>query len=168
MDVRPIAVEWGLLSLEYINRNEPSHPMTARFRTNRWAMRLLSLARETGGNEALGRLYFSVGEAHHDDGEELSDGNMLADALGRSGLPADLLEQTRESVQLDRELWAGYESACATGAFGVPTLYFGDRDIPFYGPVIDRVPSGREAGDLWDHILGLSRHESFYEIKRPR
>jgi hypothetical protein len=50
----------------------------------------------------------------------------------------------------------------------VETLYFGDRDIPYYGPVIDRVPAGEETGDLWDHILALTRHDSFYELKRPR
>jgi hypothetical protein len=166
--VRPVAVDWGLLSLEYINRNQPDHPYADRLRTNRWAMRLLARAGTASGNDGMERLYFEIGEAVHERGEELDKAETLALALSNCGLPAVWLEDTQENPGLDGVLWKSYEASCATGAFGVPTLFFGGDNVPYYGPVIDRVPTGEDAGDLWDHIAGLARHQCFFELKRPR
>ncbi len=166
--VRPVRVEWGLLSLEYINRGQPDHPMRERFSQNRWAMRLLAKAAMDHGNEALERLYFELAGACHDRGEDLSEESTLLEAATRSGWPRQWVEGTRDDSGLDQALWASYGSHCATGAFGVPTLYLEGRDVPYYGPVIDRVPVGEAAADLWDHVLGLTRHDCFFELKRPR
>ncbi len=166
--LRPVSVEWGLLSLEYINRGEPHHPMRERFSQNRWAMRLLAEAAMKDGNEALERLYFELAGACHERGQRLDEESTLIEAAVRSGSPVAWVEETRDDSGLDEALWASYGSHCATGAFGVPTLYLEGRDVPYYGPVINRVPVGQEAADLWDHILGLTRHDCFFELKRPR
>ena len=34
--------------------------------------------------------------------------------------------------------------------------------------VIDKVPEGEEAGELWDHVKSLARQQSFFELKRSR
>jgi|YNPNPStandDraft_1061719.scaffolds.fasta_scaffold00318_14 hypothetical protein len=166
--LRPVSVEWGLLSLEYINRGQPDHPMKERFSQNRWAMRLLAKAAMEGGNEAVEGLYFELAEACHERGERLDEESTLLRAATRSGSPVEWVPQTREAPGLDGALWASYAAHCATGAFGVPTLYPEGRGIPYYGPVIDRVPTGTQAADLWDHVLGLTRHDCFFELKRPR
>ncbi len=165
--VRSIKVLWGVLSLEYINRNQVGHPLAERLRSNRWAMRLLTRAADAVGNEAMERLFFAIGEAVHVRGEALEKAETLTEALSTSRLSADWLAETKENTRLDQELWSAYETTCATGAFGVPTLFFGGGDIPYYGPIIDRVPSGEEAADLWDHVVGLARHNCFFELKRP-
>jgi hypothetical protein len=54
------------------------------------------------------------------------------------------------------------------GAFGVPTLYFGDNPAPYFGPVIDPAPTGEDAARLWDHLFGIATLPCFYELKRPR
>lgn len=166
--VRPVSVEWGLLSLEYINRGRPDHPMMERFSQNRWAMRLMAKAAMNDGNEALEGLYFELAEACHERGERLNEESTLLQAAAKSGRPMEWVEETRDDSGLDEALWASYGSHCATGAFGVPTLYLEGRDVPYYGPVIDRVPLGEAAADLWGHILGLTRHDCFFELKRPR
>ena len=52
-------------------------------------------------------------------------------------------------------------------AFGVPTLSInGGRG--FFGPVITAVPTGEDAGELWDHIAWLAAREDFFEYKRSR
>ena len=52
-------------------------------------------------------------------------------------------------------------------AFGVPTLSInGQRG--FFGPVITSVPTGEDAGELWDHIAWLAGREDFFEYKRSR
>jgi protein-disulfide isomerase-like protein with CxxC motif len=168
MKVRAVKVKWGVLSLEYINRNEVGHPFADRFRSNRWAMRLLTRAADTIGNEAMERLFFAIGEACHVRGEALDKAETLTEALSTARLSPDWLAETKENARLDERLWISYETACATGAFGVPTLFFGAGEIPYYGPIIDRVPSGEEAADLWDHIYAITRHSYFFELKRPR
>ena len=53
------------------------------------------------------------------------------------------------------------------GAFGVPTISVeGKRG--FFGPVITSVPSGEDAGELWDHIAWLANRTDFFEYKRSR
>jgi len=52
-------------------------------------------------------------------------------------------------------------------AFGVPTISInGQRG--FFGPVITSVPTGEDAGELWDHIAWLAARDDFFEYKRSR
>jgi hypothetical protein len=37
-----------------------------------------------------------------------------------------------------------------------------------FGPVIDSVPQGEAAGELWDRLVWLMRQPSFFEVKRSR
>lgn len=166
--VRPLEIKWGFLSLEYLNRNQPQHPMMSRFKSNRTAMRLLGMIQSRAGNLKLEELYLALGEAVHERGEGLEEEEVLKRALERADLPGHWLGEALQTPDLDRELWRLYEELCSKGAFGVPTIFFGPSRIPYYGPVISRVPRGEEAGDLWDHVVGLTRHEYFYELKRPR
>jgi protein-disulfide isomerase len=69
---------------------------------------------------------------------------------------------------LDTELAQRYDQAINAGAIGTPTLYFNGGDAPFYGPVIDAVPSGEDAGLLWDHLAWIAMQPYFYEFKRSR
>ncbi|HEX8243754.1 MAG TPA: hypothetical protein VF541_09670, partial [Longimicrobium sp.] len=71
---------------------------------------------------------------------------------------------TREEVE--REHAAVVERL---GAFGVPTLVLDNGEGPgMFGPVIMPVPKGEEAGEMWDHMLWLTRHQGFFEMKRGR
>jgi len=38
----------------------------------------------------------------------------------------------------------------------------------FFGPVITSVPTGEDAGELWDHIAWLATRDDFFEYKRSR
>lgn len=166
--VRPLTIEWDLLSLEYINREEKDNPYKNLMQRSRLALRLLAKAREVAGDEGIDRLYLLLGDAHHNHGRDLDDEDMLTEALIQANLPVFLLEKTRKNEALDPALEAAYERDCARGAFGVPTLYIDHNEIPYFGPVIDRVPPDEAAGELWDHILGISQHSYFYELKRLR
>ena len=67
----------------------------------------------------------------------------------------------------DRLLAEHQDGVDRVGAFGVPTISInGQRG--FFGPVISTVPSGEEAGELWDHLAWLAARDNFFEYKRRR
>jgi 2-hydroxychromene-2-carboxylate isomerase len=154
--------------LEYLNRENPDNPHSENHRKSRHALRLLARAREIGGDQAIDRLYLAMGEARYDQGHELDDEAMLAEALRLADLPVNLLDETRQHPALDKALESEYERAWVSGAFGVPSLYIDHSQSPYFGPVIDRVPSDQEAGELWDFVVWLSHRDYFYELKRLR
>jgi 2-hydroxychromene-2-carboxylate isomerase len=166
--VRPLNIEWGLLSLEFINRDVKDDEYLAPLRRIRRTFRLLEQTRQFGGNQALDDLYLAIGEARHERNRSLTDNKMLEKALTSAGLPVSLLEETRTNHEIDEQLENAYEQAVALGAFGVPTLFLNDGQTPFYGPLIEIVPTGEEAGQLWDHISALISLPYFYELKRGR
>ena len=165
--VRSVEIEWGLLSLEYLNRDSEDNPFHGLHLKSRLPLRLLALARDSGGNGGIDKLYLALGDLYA-QGRELDDDAVLAEALARTCLSPLLLQEAHRRNDLDDALQGGYERAWLGGAFGVPTIYIDRSEVPFFGPVIDSVPSDREAGELWDHVLGLSRHPYFFELKRER
>jgi 2-hydroxychromene-2-carboxylate isomerase len=165
---RSLEIEWGLLSLEHINWDKMKAAYLGLLRQNRWAMRLLAKARQVGGNQAMGNLYFAIGKARHERHQALNNLKMLAGALEQVGLPAEMLEESREDDTLDAKLEEDYARAVNMGAFGVPTLILDNGSSPYYGPLIEVVPRGEEAGKLWDCVSGLMQMPYFCELKRSR
>jgi hypothetical protein len=37
-----------------------------------------------------------------------------------------------------------------------------------FGPVINAIPEGEAAGELWDRVRWLIEHNEFFELKRTR
>jgi hypothetical protein len=93
---------------------------------------------------------------------------MLEMALQGVGLPLSIIEETQMDPELDEHLDCIYAAAVSHGAFGVPTLYLDDSQTPFYGPLIEVIPSVEEAGQLWDHVSALIKLPYFFELKRGR
>ena len=164
--VRPIQITWKFLSLAKINEagdySRDSH--TASHAT----FPLLARARERGGNEAVDRLYLALGQARHERKESLADAAVIERAMTEAGLdPAWRTEAAAEPEMEDRILAEHQDGIERLKAFGVPTLSInGQRG--FFGPVITSVPTGEDAGELWDHIAWLAARDDFFEYKRSR
>lgn len=166
--VRPLKVEWRILSLEYVNRDKKDDVHLALLRRNRRTLRLLERARQMAGEETFVDLFLRIGEARHEQRRSLTDKKMLETALEKTGMPLRLLSETQNDPKLDAELEASYADAVFQGAIGVPTLYVDGGQTPFYGPIIDTVPTGKEAVALWEHVRALIQLPCFYELKRNR
>ena len=174
---RDYDVEWRFISLRLINAHvdydthfppeyEAGHTAGLRM------LRVCAHVRDDHGPDAVGRLYPALSTQVFDrppgsyDATDL-DGLVLA-ALAEAGLPADLVEQLDDTSR-DAQIQAETDEALAlTGKdVGTPILHIAPPDgAAFFGPVISRLPSGEEAGRLWDHVVGLATFPGFAELKR--
>src|SRR6476659_8470982 len=72
-----------------------------------------------------------------------------------------------DDAAFDEGIRAETEEALAlTGRdVGTPILHFQPPGgTAFFGPVISRLPSADEAGELWDHVVALAAFPGFAEI----
>jgi hypothetical protein len=178
---RDYSVDWRFISLRILNAHidyathfppnyEEGH--TAGLRLLRVAARV----RADHGREAVGPLYEAIGTRLFDtprDVDPLSASDQgsrrtLEPLLRDAGLPTDLAEALDDQT-LDDGIRAETEEVLAlTGRdVGTPILHFQPPGgTALFGPVISRLPSADEAGELWDHVIALAAFPGFAEIKR--
>ncbi len=174
---RAYEVEWRFISLRLLNAHidydahfppeyEAGHTAGLRL------LRVASRVRDEHGPAAVARFYEACGgrifetEGGDDPGQ---DTRALAEAvLADAGLPtglADALDEADRDVTIQAET---HEALELTGKdVGTPILQFGPPDgTAFFGPVISRLPSEAQAGELWDHVVALAGFPGFAELKR--
>jgi 2-hydroxychromene-2-carboxylate isomerase len=163
--VRPIQVTWKFLSLAKINE-EGDYARESHVASHA-TFSLLARAREEFGNDAVERLYVALGRARHERKESLADPDVIERALTEAELdPAWRTEAAEPGVE-ERILAEHQDAVERLKAFGVPTISI-DGQRGFFGPVITSVPTGEDAGELWDHIAWLAARDDFFEYKRSR
>lgn len=163
--VRPLDIHWKFMSLEEINR--PAGTLKDSHLQSRGPFRAMVLARRAGGEEAVDKLYLALGKARHDQQEDLSEATVVQAALRAAGLSEGLLDEAMRDPSTEQEYLAEHKAVSEKGGFGVATLVIDGSD-PIFGPVIDPVPSGEEAGSLFDHVKAMSTLKYFFELKRNR
>ena len=171
--VRPLSVEWDFLSLQAVNKGKDSLKET-HFKSEK-GFRIMALLRRkygpTEANQLIDKLYLELGQATHDRKEDIGEDSVVLAALKNIGLDESLLpEAMADNSTLDDVLNA-HNKIVEQGGFGVPTLVLqntGGTTKPAFGPVIDRVPSGDDAGELWDRVEWMMQRPEFFELKRSR
>ncbi len=164
---RLIDVEWRFFSLAIANQGG-DYAAEAHSKSYQ-LLRLLFAARRAGGNEAVDRLYLELGDAIHGQGMDMGDEAGIRACLEASGLDPNLLPAALNDPSTGRGVLEEHVQARERlRAFGVPTLALPDSSVGFYGPVIDPVPTGGGAVELWDHVLWLMQQPYLWEIKRER
>jgi hypothetical protein len=166
---RPVEVAWKLFSLAEINKNnEPDEAHRLGHLKGLRMERMLLAARRHGGNDALERLYMAIGDAHHGRKVDLNDEAVAKGCIAAAGLPESLYGEALDDDSTLQELMAEHQdSVDRLHAFGVPTLALNGSDLGVFGPVVEPVPEGHEALELWDHTLWLLKARSVFEFKRP-
>lgn len=181
---RDHTAEWRFISLRQLNAHidyeshfppdyEAGHTAGLRL------LRVAARARADHGPEAVDRLYATLGK-HIFDSPPLPDPvdeegrdrrgtpSFLAPVLAEAGLPVTLAEALDDD-SLDAEIQASTDEALSLSGkdVGTPIIHFEPPEgVAFFGPVISRLPSEEEAGELWDHVVGLARFPGFAELKR--
>ena len=184
---RPIKVNWKLLALAVINSpddwtKDPNEGHLHAAGLNR----TLILARRTGGNDALDRLYVAYGNAIFGTRELLTWAQrpnkalradvtdpayraLQAQCLKQAGLPRTLYEEAMADSSTESEWMAEHHAGVAqVDAFGTPTIALTGSHIGVFGPVVDPVPDGAEALALWDSVHLALKAPYLYELKRNR
>ncbi len=167
--VRPITLQWQFLSLSAVNAGKDSLKDT--HSQSDKSFRLMALARRSGGEAAVDKLYLALGKARHDRKEDLSTTETLEAAIQEAGLDKALLNQALEDDSTFEEVNASHGFIVSQKGFGVPTMIIedGEHTSPaMFGPVITEVPQGEAAGELWDRIEWLMWQPEFFELKRSR
>jgi len=166
--VRPVDVTWRFFSLEVVNRKEGVTPDFQK--DGSWAAhRTLALARRQGGNDAVERLYLALGAAQHGRRESIKDLAIIQAAAKQADLDPGIAEAALADESTIQDVLADHEEAVRRyRAFGVPTLAIEGSDVGFYGPIIQFVPRGEDAGELWDYTSWALRQPNLFELKRDR
>ena len=157
---------WGFFSLAEVNR-AAGNPPRERHQQSATPFRIMALARRQHGPDAVDRLYLAFGRAHHERQQNIGQPDVIAAVLAEAGFDRGLHDAALADASIVQELQDEHAALAARGAFGVPTLET-DGAAPLYGPIIDRVPTGEAAGELWDHTAWLLAQPHVYEFKRAR
>lgn len=165
---RPVDITWKIFSLAIANSPE-DYKKDDHHAGDMELLRTLALARRRGGNDAFERLYIAYGNAQHGRREKAIEPAVQAVCLKEAGLPATLFDEAQADPTTETEVIEEHKGAAEKlGAFGVPTLALEGSDIGIFGPVIEPVPSGEDAGKLWDNIHYSLQQSNLYETKRIR
>jgi predicted DsbA family dithiol-disulfide isomerase len=167
-NVRPIDIAWRFFSLEVVNRKEGVTPDVQH--DGSWAAeRTLALARRLGGNAAVERLYLTLGAAQHGRRESIKDVAVIEAAVKQADLDPGIVEAALSDESTTKEVLSDHEEAVRRyRAFGVPTIAIEGSEVGFYGPIIQFVPRGEDAGEMWDHLAWALHQPNLFELKRDR
>jgi len=177
MAQRNYTVDWRFISLRMVNSavDYDSHFPPGYEAGHTAGLKLLRVAtrvRSEYGQDAVGPLYEAIGTQVFDtgagEGEDRGSRAFLEPLLAQVGLPLALTEAL-DDTSLDSELRRETDEALGlTGKdVGTPIIQFQPPEgVAFFGPVISRLPDEAEAGQLWDHVIGLASFPGFAELKR--
>jgi 2-hydroxychromene-2-carboxylate isomerase len=171
---RSLEVDWRFIALRMINGDdfyakarpgyEEGHMLGLRL------LRVAAAIRDDAGIAPVADYYTVIGRAIHvEEGrDELNGVEGIAKVLASLDLSPDLAEAADDEAW-DLPVRADTDEALARVGkdVGTPIITFGAPGGPsFFGPVISRVPRGREAVDLWDAVVAVAKVPGFAELKR--
>jgi hypothetical protein len=156
--VRPIEIDWRLLSLSVLNEHRDDDPEGDPEGYLWVPVRVATAVREQHGSAALGRFYERLWTQSETDDWI---GN-LETALVDAGLPRDLATAGEE---WDATVRRSHSQGIALVGTHIGTPIIAVEGTAFFGPVISRIPRGEEAGHLWDAVVTVASTPGFHELK---
>ncbi|MGC5075566.1 DsbA family protein [Agrococcus sp. DT81.2] len=164
-DVRGLEVDWQVMSLAVLNEGRDlPESYRARMPRSMRLTRLVTAAREAGGDAVVKPLYDALGSRIH-PGRRKDDDAIVAEALAEVGLDASLAEETDAH---DETLRGTHQAAIDLVGDDVGTPVVAVDDIAFFGPVVSPAPTGEEALRLFDGVVAAASVDGFFELKRSR
>ena len=166
--VRDIEIEWVPMSLSVLNegRDLPADYMAAMDAA--WGPARVFAKVKQEHPDKIGELYTAMGtmiHAEHQGGKQGTGAynDIIAAALDKVGLPATIAEVADTNDEDD--LLRGYHKTAMDEVgdeVGTPVVKLGNT--AFFGPVITRVPTGEEAGTLFDAAVTPAGFDYFLSL----
>lgn len=165
-EVRDIHVTWNVMSLAVLNEGRDLPASYQEGMRKAWGpVRVCIAAR--GKTDDLGPLYTAMGTRLHHEKVRMDDPAFLVDSLSEAGLPVDLAAAATDGSYDEAVREEHHRGMDPVGMdVGTPVLHV--DGTAFFGPVLSRVPTGEEAGKVWDGARLLAEYPWFYELKRTR
>ncbi|QPK78683.1 disulfide bond formation protein DsbA [Corynebacterium lizhenjunii] len=170
--VRSIRVEFIPMSLSVLNDGRDLDPGYMEMMKAAWGPARVAAKVATDAPEKVDAYYTAMGELIHGAGEGGKKGfgaydALIAQALAQADLPAEFAAVANtEDVDAQLRAFHGQAMDAVGDEVGTPVVQLGDT--AFFGPVITRIPTGEEAGEIFDAAFRLAQYPYFFEIKRTR
>ena len=166
--VRPVDVSWHVMSLSVLNDGREMSEEYVDLMRRAWGpVRVVTAARLAHGEDVVLPLYTAYGERYHAEPRPDVGPELHRAALTAAGLPEELAAAA-ESDEHDEALRDSHFSGMSPVGMEVGTPVIHVDGVAFFGPVISRVPTGEDAGQMWDGARLLAGWPYFYELKRTR
>lgn len=170
--VRDITVEFVPMSLAVLNDGRDLPENYTNKMKAAWGPARVFAKVATDEPNKVDELYTIMGNKVHGEEQGGKTGygaydELIKEALAEAGLDASYAE-VANTEDADEALRAFHnEGINSVGdEVGTPVIKLGDT--AFFGPVITRIPTGEEAGEIFDAAVRLSEYPYFFEIKRSR
>lgn len=165
--VRDIEVHWNVMSLGVLNEDKNPSPAEDEEQLARWLpSRAATAVEKSLGAEKVGAFYTAVGTEIHNNGNKDFEA-ATAKALTAVGADASVLEEAKTDKN-DEQMRESHHAGISQVGQDVGTPIVAFQGTAFFGPVITRIPSGEEAGKIFDGAVALAEYPYFFELKRSR
>lgn len=163
---RDFAIQWFPFSLAMLNGIDVADVPGDLYGVSRAISRVVAKLAVEENFTLSEEFYFKLGQRWHEEknAPSLEDAEV---ALKHLHLEA-YAEVLWDSVMDDKvRIFHAYAHSLAGDGTGSPVLEV-TKGVGVYGPIITNVVEGKEAGDLFDYVAGLTKVGSFSELKRGR
>lgn len=122
------------------------------------------------GPEALAAFYTAFGKRVFDVWRRPTTAEyheVIAASLAEVGLPADL-KDAMESEEYDEAMRTSHDGGVALVGSEVGTPITCIEGVAFFGPVLNAIPRGEHALQVFEGVRMLAGYPQFFELKRTR
>lgn len=170
--VRDIEIDWVPMSLAVLNEGRELPDDYRAAMDAAWGPARVFAKVKKEKPEKIDELYTAMGTLIHVEKQGGKQGagaytEIISAALDKVGLPASYTDVAGTN-DVDDLLRGYHASAIEQVGDDVGTPVMKLRDSAFFGPVITRIPTGEEAGTLFDGAIALAGYPYFFELKRSR